>query len=130
MSSSTPSEAREVAGRVALDCGQRVGVAGGGDDAVGPEGAYGGGEQERAVGAAAEGDQHGAELAQSLVERGEPQVEHVVVEPGRELVEAVEHDVGAGRRSSSSRVLPPVSTETLTTPAARAPSTSWTWSPT
>lgn len=32
--------------------------------------------------------------------------------------------------SSSSRVQPPVSTETLTASAASAPSTSWTWSPT
>ena len=97
VSTSTPERLREVAGRVALDGGQRVGVAGAGDDVVGPEGAYGGGEQQRTVGAPAEGDQHGAELAQPLLEGGEPQVEDVLVEPGRELVEAVEHDVGAGR---------------------------------
>ena len=88
---------RELAGRVALDGRQRVGVAGAGDDVVRAERAYGGREQQRAVGTAAEGDEHGAELAQPLLEGGEPQVEDVLVEPGRELVEAVEHDMGAGR---------------------------------
>ncbi len=62
-----------------------------------PERADGGREQEGAVGAAAVGDQHRAALAQVGLEGREPDVEQVLVEPGREVGQVVEDDVGAGR---------------------------------
>ena len=86
----------EVAGRVALDLGQRVAVAGRGHDAVGPERTDRRREQERAVRAAAVGDHDAPPRLEVALQRLEPGLQQVLVEPRGELRQALEHHVGPG----------------------------------
>ena len=84
-----------------------------GDDVVGPERADGGGEQQRAVGAAAEGDQHRAELAQVAPRAAASRRSSTCSSSQAGNSARSSRTTWVPASSSSSRVQPPVSTETL-----------------
>ena len=91
-----PQPVGQLPGRGPLALRQRVGVGRGGTDVRRPERAHRRREQERTVRASAVGDQQGPVRHQLGLQRRQPVVQDVAVEPGGQLGQVAQHDVGAG----------------------------------